>query len=51
MPYGYDVNRRIKFLQGYDVEDDYTEEDDDGIIYGLEDVIHEDILDEYYVRM
>jgi hypothetical protein len=51
MPYGYDVSRRIKFLQGYDIEEYYPEEDDDGVIYGLEDVIHEDILDEYYARM
>lgn len=45
MPYGYNVEKRIKFLHGYDEDADYPEEDENGIIYGLETVISDELLD------
>jgi hypothetical protein len=35
MPYGYSVEKRLKFLHGYDEEADFPEEDENGVIYGL----------------
>ena len=37
-------------LQGYS-EDEALEEDDDGVIYGLEDVIPEEIFEEFYEKV
>ena len=39
MPYGFNVEKKIKNLQGED-EDTCPEEDEDGVIYGLESIIH-----------
>lgn len=44
MPYGYNIDKRIKFLQG-NISNQCSEEDEDGVIYGLESVIPEDIFE------
>lgn len=38
MPCGYNVESRLRLLQG-NAEELCTEEDEDGVIYGLESVI------------
>lgn len=38
MPYGYSPSRRLAFMHGYEMDDE-PEEDDSGVIYGLEAVI------------
>ena len=38
MPFGYNIDKRIKMLQGY-IDEQSPQEDEDGVIYGLEDVI------------
>jgi hypothetical protein len=38
MPYGYSINRRLAFMHGYDAEEE-PEEDESGVIYGLEALI------------
>ena len=43
MPFGYNIDKRIKMLQGY-TDEQIPEEDEDGVIYGLEDVIPESIF-------
>ena len=43
MPFVYNVDKRIKMLQGY-TDEQIPEEDEDGVIYGLEDVIPESIF-------
>lgn len=43
MPYGYSVRQRLMFMQGYD-----EIEENDGIIYGLEEVIRPEILDSFH---
>jgi hypothetical protein len=50
MPYGYNVDRRLAFLHGYDPEDG-PEEDENGLIYGLETIISDEILDEFYEKV
>lgn len=38
MPYGYSLNRRLAFMHGYNGGDE-PEEDESGMLYGLEAVI------------
>jgi hypothetical protein len=45
MPYGHKIDKRIKFIQGHQEDIDCPIEDEDGVIYGLESVISEEILD------
>lgn len=44
MPFGYNIEKRIKMLQGY-IDENSTDEDEDGVIYGLEEVIPENIFE------
>ena len=50
MPFGYNIEKRIKMLQGYSDENS-TDEDEDGVIYGLEEVIPEHIFEEFYEKV
>ncbi len=34
MPFGFNVDKRMRLLQGC-TEEQYAEEDEDGVIYGL----------------
>lgn len=43
MPYGYSVLSRLKSIQGYDLPEE-LEEDDEGVIYGLTEIIDEEKL-------
>jgi hypothetical protein len=47
MPYGYQPEQRLKFIQGYEDMSDDLSEDSDGIIYGLEYIISDDVFDEF----
>lgn len=47
MPYGYQAEKRLKFIQGYEETSDDLSEDSDGIIYGLEYIISDDVFDEF----
>lgn len=47
MPYGYQPEKRLKFIQGYDDQNEDLAEDDDGIIYGLEYIISDDVFEEF----
>lgn len=44
MPYGYSSESRLKLLQGYDVK---SEEDEYGMVEGIQNVLSEDILLKY----
>lgn len=44
MPYGYQPEKRLKFIQGYEDQSEDLGEDDDGIIYGLEYIISDDVF-------
>ena len=50
MPYGYNIDKRMKIVQGY-MEEHSPEEDDDGVIYGLEYVIPDEIFEEFYTKV
>ena len=50
MPFGYNIEKRIKMLQGY-IDENSTDEDEDGVIYGLEEVIPENIFEEFYEKV
>ena len=40
MPYGYSVQQRLRFMQGYDDDDElYGQQNGGGIVYGLEEVL------------
>lgn len=39
MPYGYSVEQRLLMMQGYEDEEEGAFENDDGIVYGLEEVL------------
>lgn len=47
MPYGYQPEKRLKFIQGYEDQSEDLGEDDDGIIYGLEYIISDDVFEEF----
>ena len=47
MPYGYQPEKRLKFIQGYDDQNEDLAEDDDGIIYGLQYIISDDVFEEF----
>jgi hypothetical protein len=49
MPYGYSVFIRLKYIQGYEVTDE-DEEAEDGIIYGIENVIGDEVLEDYHTH-
>lgn len=50
MPFGFNVEKKIKFLQG-NTEQKCPEEDEDGVIYGLESVIPDDIFEQFYDKV
>jgi hypothetical protein len=39
MPFGFNIDRRLKFIQGYSGDDIEVDEEDDGVMYGLKQVI------------
>jgi hypothetical protein len=45
MPYGYQPEQRLKFIQGCEDTSDELSEDSDGIIYGLEYIISDDVFE------
>ena len=47
MPYGYSIPSRLQHIQG-NKEFLCEEEDEEGIIFGLNRIIREDKLDQYY---
>lgn len=47
MPYGYSVPARLRHLAGEPLPEE-EEEDEEGVIFGLKDIIDSDKLEEYY---
>ena len=48
MPYGYSVEQRLRYMQGYDDDDEETTPGRNQIVYGLEEVIRPALLEKYY---
>lgn len=48
MPYGYSVEQRLRYMQGYDDDEEETTPGRNQIIYGLEEVIRPALLEKYY---
>lgn len=47
MPYGYSVEQRLLYMQGYDDQDE-KDQNENGIIYGVEEVISPNILEVFH---
>ena len=51
MPYGYSVQQRLTMMQGYEEDDDLLlKEDQDGIIFGLDEVLQSEIFEKFCVE-
>ena len=48
MPYGYSVEQRLRYMQGYDDDEEETAPGRNQIVYGLEAVIRPALLEMYY---
>ena len=48
MPYGYSVEQRLRYMQGYDDDEDEATPGRNQIVYGLEEVIRPALLEKYY---